>query len=196
MKHLITLTKFSKPVMAVATAAIIISGLTLSTPAHASKVKFAIAPGNLFEALSQSYDRRHEITDGALGYGLILDFSFGGKGSFSLDYYTMGESKTTFRGETFTDSTTAIFFGGRHHFDSGFYIGGGGLNVAWKQVVGSTSAVTDDSSNWLAGTLGYDHIFANNLIVGFNYMRSLWGPDGRWDHYEFQSIAFTVGYDW
>ena len=180
------------------------SVLAFSVPAHASKVKALVGLGNLHELFSTAavdVDAQGD-TEGSIGYGFTLDFTFGGSGALAIDYYVIGDTTDKFNKVIVPDprapttmvpagidgsiSGSGILIGGRWHADNGFYIGGGALGAeATVEYVLTipTSATTppvtqtrtyESERVWVpALTLGYDYTFSNGLALGVHVMRSL-----------------------
>ena len=216
MKHLITLAKLTKPVMALATAAIIISGLTLSTSAHADKVRFLVAPGALSHPFSETYSTSfnlHGTPEGNFGFGFTLDFGFGQEtGTLAIDYYVMGENEyeaiASANQVPTAVSATALFIGGRWHHDSGVYMGGGALGVELTSSLinpqGGNVELESDLTWQPAISWGYDWTADNGLLLGFNWMRSLSsdimvfgaGTSSLAADAYVQQISFAIGYEW
>ena len=179
------------------------SVLAFSVPAHASKVKALVGLGNLHELFSTAavdVDAQGD-TEGSIGYGFTLDFTFGGSGALAIDYYVAGDTTDTFGangdqarilsgslppGAPAIPAGTAIegaisgsgiLIGGRWHADNGFYIGGGALGSTAEfvyKVGGNTVGNYKADRKWAAAlTLGYDYTFSNGLALGVHAMRSL-----------------------
>ena len=166
------------------------SVLAFSVPAHASKVKALVGLGNLHELFSTAavdVDAQGD-TEGSIGYGFTLDFTFGGSGALAIDYYVAGDTTDTFRPDQTQAgilsgaaqlqgappnsilpttpiegaiSGSGILIGGRWHADNGFYIGGGAL--------GSTAEFVYKAGGNTVGSYKADRKWAAALTLGYDY---------------------------
>ena len=149
------------------------------------------------------------------GSGIVLDINIGrGNHAIAVDYYAFTEIYS----DTFTliiedfdnnvdvysfsteieEQFSALLLGYRYHFNGGFYIGGGLLNVnaptLTQTIDGSRYGIADFTRTFefeavqpLALTLGYDHVFASGFTIGAHLLRSA-SIDAKLD-----SVSFDDG---
>ena len=151
-------------------------------------VKLFLSGGVLSPSLQTIDYKDKDVNDpDTSGWGIVLDINIGrGNHAIAIDYYafteTYSESLDAFDSPFDTEEKfTALLLGYRHHFNSGFYVGGGILNLNSPRII-STSNINGqgyidltgkfESVQPLAITLGYNHIFDSGFTIGAHLLRS------------------------
>ena len=164
------------------------------------------------------------------GYGFVLDFIFADNHALAVDYYTLSNGYDL-PNKPVDSVNSGMFLGYRYHFHNkltGLYAGGGFLDTAVqlsnrRSIVdnrGGQSTIYPDSeylykpTQLLAMTVGYDHVFANNLkgfTLGAHLMSTLpFSTDlqlqekapstveggGTLEDFSVWVIGFKIGYSW
>ncbi len=151
-------------------------------------VKFFLSGGLLSPSFQTIDYKDKDVNDpDPSGSGIILDINIGrGNHAIAIDYYafteTYREPETEF---TFAidvkEEFDALLLGYRYHFNGGFYVGGGILNLNNPTFTATSDInglgrfeyiVKHKSARPLALTLGYDHVFDSGFTIGAHLLRS------------------------
>ena len=138
---------------------------------------------------SLEYRGKSREPDGESGYGLVFDYIFEGGHAIAVDYYRFTEEfDETPELYSSTIETNVVFLGYRHHFPSGFYLGGG-VTIIDKLTGALHDFPVEDGSGNIIGTaelhggygkerpialtLGYQYAFSSGFSLGVHLLNTL-----------------------
>ena len=145
------------------------------------------------------------------GGGIVLDINLGRSNhAIAVDYYTFTETYSPSELEAefgfaidVKEEFDALLLGYRYHFNSGFYIGGGILNLNNPTFTATSDIngrgrfefiVKQKSARPLALTLGYDHVFDSGFTIGAHLLRSA-SIDAKFDSTSTTLIVDGISFD-
>ncbi len=153
-------------------------------------IKLFLSGGSLSPSLQTiDYEDKDADDPTTSGGGIVLDINLGrGNHAIALDYYTFTETYSSSQLEAefgfaidAKEEFDALLLGYRYHFNSGFYIGGGILNLNNPTFTATSDInglgrfeyiIKQKSARPLALTLGYDHVFDSGFTIGAHLLRS------------------------